>query len=140
MGSKKKQSLQLLQKENFWQRMIKHPNFFPLLCIATLTLGFIFRLYDTHLTAYNISKHDLGYVQGLTSTKLGSGHLGYIEYIARNEALPNFNPTSRWSFYNPPFFHICAAILLRVFTGLGIPEAQSWELVQYLPCISFFLR
>ena len=136
-ATKKKQPQPtLLQNENILTRIVKNPYFFPTLCVLTLVLGFIFRLYDTHLTAYNISKHDLGYTMGLTSNKLGSGHLGYIEYIARNEALPNFNPTTRWSFYNPPFFHICAAILLRVFTGLGIPEAESWELTQYLPCLA----
>ncbi|MBE6558140.1 MAG: glycosyltransferase family 39 protein [Ruminococcaceae bacterium] len=108
------------------------------ICFAIMALGFILRLYYTHLTAYNISKHDLGYVTGLSSEKLGSGHLGYIEYITREMALPNFNPTSRWSFYNPPFFHATAAVLLGFFHMLGIPDARAWELVQYLPCVAIF--
>lgn len=111
-------------------------DYIPLLCILAIAIGFILRLYYTHLTPYDVSKHDLGYVMGLDSDKLGSGHLGYIEYICRNGALPDFKPTTRWSFYNPPFFHATAAVCLKFFTVLGIPEAEAWELVQYLPCLA----
>jgi 4-amino-4-deoxy-L-arabinose transferase-like glycosyltransferase len=91
-----------------------------------------------HLTAYDVSKHDLGYVVGMEaeSGEIGAGHLGYIEYICKNRALPDFNPTFRWSFYNPPFFHVCAALCLRFWLMLEIPEAASWELVQYFPCLT----
>ena len=116
---------------------------FPLFCFLIIAAGFILRLYYTHLTAYNISKHDLGYITGLDASGYGSGHLGYIEYIAREKALPDFSPMSRWSFYNPPFFHTCAAVLLNFFHMLGIPASQAnpqaWELVQYLPCVSILL-
>lgn len=108
---------------------------FVWICFALMVLGCLLRLYDVHLTAYDISKHDLGYAVGMTSDKIGAGHIGYIEYICKHRALPNFNPTTRWSFYNPPFFHVCAALALRLWTMLGIPEAQAWELVQYLPCL-----
>ncbi|MBQ9779455.1 MAG: glycosyltransferase family 39 protein [Clostridia bacterium] len=131
-ASAKKTSVPLLDQ-------VKARDYFPLLCFIIIAAGFILRLYYTHLTPYNVSKHDLGYVTGLGSEKLGSGHLGYIEYIAREMALPNFNPTSRWSFYNPPFFHTCAAIVVGFFHMLGIPDAQAWELTQYLPCVAIFL-
>ncbi len=128
----------LLSKENAFTRLLNSPYFFPTLCIATLLLGLAFRLYYTHLTAYNISVHDLGSPAGLTSDKIKAGHLGYVEYIAKKEMLPNFDPRKYWSYYNPPFFHICAAILLRFFVGLGIPEAESWELLQYFSCAVIF--
>ncbi len=117
----------------------KNHDYFSLLCLFTIAVGFVLRLYYTHLTPFDVSKHDLGYVTGLASDKLGSGHLGYIEYICRKMALPNFNPTTRWSFYNPPFFHTCAALVLGIFHMLGIPDAQAWELTQYLPCVAIFL-
>lgn len=104
-------------------------------CFLMMAVGFLLRLFEVHLTAYNVSKHDLGYIVGLDSDKIGSGHLGYIEYICKNRALPDFKPTARWSFYNPPFFHVSAALCLRFWIMLGIPEAQSWELVQYFPCL-----
>lgn len=130
--SSKKSSAQLLNTA-------KSYDYFPLLCFLIIALGFIFRLYYTHLTPYDVSKHDLGYATGLDSEKLGSGHLGYIEYICREMALPNFKPTNRWSFYNPPFFHTTAAIVLGFFHMLGIPDAEAWELTQYLPCVAIFL-
>ncbi len=117
----------------------KADTYFIYFCWFVIGLGFLFRLYYTHLTPYNVSKHDLGYVMGLDSQKLGSGHLGYIEYIAREKALPNFSPLSRWSFYNPPFFHATAAVVLGLFHVLGIPDAEAWELTQYLPCVAIFL-
>lgn len=136
---KRQNAPKLLQKENFLTKMVKSENFFPMLCILTLALGFVFRLYYTHLTAYNISVHDLGSPAGLASNKIKAGHIGYVEYIAKNEALPNFDPRKYWSYYNPPFFHICAAIIFRAFVGLGIPEAQSWELLQYFSCGAIFV-
>ena len=132
----KKKSAQLL-------KAAKTYDYIPLFCFLIIAAGFILRLYYTHLTAYNISKHDLGYITGLDASNYGSGHLGYIEYIARKKALPDFSPMNRWSFYNPPFFHTCAAILLNFFHMLGIPatkaDPQAWELLQYLPCVIIFL-
>ena len=117
----------------------KTDEYFLFFCWFVIALGFLFRLYYTHLTPYNVSKHDLGYTTGLDSENLGSGHLGYIEYIAQEMALPNFSPLSRWSFYNPPLFHTAAAVVLGFFHMLGIPDAQAWELTQYLPCVAIFL-
>ncbi len=117
------------------RRREQRTQLFVWLCLAVMAFGFLLRLHDVHLTAYNISKHDLGYTVGLASERTGAGHLGYIEYICKHRALPDFNPTTLWSFYNPPFFHILASLCLRWWTMLGIPEAQSWELVQYLPCL-----
>ena len=109
--------------------------FWTVLAWSILLLGALLRFYLVHITPYNVSKHDLGYVMGIDSDKTGAGHLGYIEYICRNRALPDFNPTTRWSFYNPPAHHLLAATVLNFFLALGIPEGQSWELLQYLPAL-----
>ena len=107
------------------------------LCVALIALGFALRLYYNYLTPYNVSKHDLGYATGLHSGYIGSGHLGYIEHLARTGALPDFDPSTRWSFYNPPLFHILASVILGLFhfPGEGI-DTGAWELVQLLPAVA----
>jgi len=107
------------------------------LCVTLITLGFALRLYYNDLTPYNVSKHDLGYATGLHSGYVGSGHLGYIEHICRTGALPDFDPSTRWSFYNPPLFHILASVILGLFhfPGEGI-DTGAWELVQLLPSVA----
>lgn len=105
-------------------------------CIALLCAGFLLRLYYNYLTPYNVSAHDLGYATGLHSGKLGSGHLGYIEHLCRHASLPNFDPSLRWSFYNPPLFHVIASIILGLFhfSGEGI-DVGAWEIVHLLPAV-----
>lgn len=109
-------------------KIISHPKFFPALCILTLALGFIFRLYYTHITPYNISVHDTG------------GHVSYIKYIVKNKSIHTYDPVKApWAYYNPPFYHLTAAVLLRFFMGLGIPEVNAWELLHYYPCVVIFV-
>ncbi len=109
----------------------------PLFCVLLIAVGFLFRLYYNYLTPYDVSAHDLGYAVGLHESKLGSGHLGYIEHICRTGALPDFDPSTRWAFYNPPLFHICASILLGLFhaPGAGV-DTGAWEIVQLLPAFA----
>ena len=114
------------------------PWFISLLCILILLLGFAFRLSYVESTPYNVSKHDLGYGAGMDSERVGAGHLGYIEYIAKNGHLPDFDPTTKWSFYNPPFFHMTAAGALALFSAAGMEDDAAWEGVQYLPCLAIF--
>lgn len=112
---------------------------FFFLCFTCILIGTCFRFIHVYMTAFDVSKHDLGYIAGLDNTNVAPGHLGYIEYICKNLSLPDFNPTSKWSFYNPPFFHICAATVLKVATSLGAAEPLAWEIVQYLPAIFILL-
>ena len=134
-SSKSKSAVRILTDDEIAERKRKA---WTLATFLILILGILVRLYLVYKTPFDVSSHDVGYAGGMTSDKLGSGHIGYIEYICKNEALPNFNPTSRWSFYNPPAFHSAAAIFLRFGLSLGLPEAAAWEFVQYLPflCIA----
>ena len=113
--------------------------FWALATFSIMAIGCLVRLYLVYKTPYDVSTHDVGYAVGMNSDKLGSGHIGYIEYICKNRGLPDFDPTTRWSFYNPPAFHSAAAIFLRIGLSLGLPEQAAWEFVQYLPflCITF---
>lgn len=124
--AKNKTHPKLLTSENFFLKTVRHPRFFSVLCILTLVTGFVFRLYYTHITVYNITVHDTG------------GHLNYIKYIVTNKSIPNFDPTTKWCFYNPPFYYVCSAVVFRFLTGMGFPDAQAWELFQYFPCIVIF--
>ncbi len=135
LSRKKKGSLCVLTDDEIAERK-RRAWTFATLCI--LIIGCLVRLYLVYKTPHNVSAHDIGYAGGMKSDKLGSGHIGYIEYICKNRGLPDFNPTSRWSFYNPPAFHSAAAIFLRFALSLGLPEATAWEFVQYLPflCIT----
>ena len=40
---------------------------------------------------------------------LGTGHLGYIKYMAENWTVPD--PKSGWQFYQPPFYYILAGLV-----------------------------
>lgn len=127
----------LASKEKFLWRKPSREAVTLWLCVALIALGFLFRLYYCHLTPYDVSAHDLGYARGLHSKYLGSGHLGYIEYLAREGKLPDFDPSTRWSFYNPPLFHILASVILGLFhfPGDGI-DTGAWEIVQLLPAVA----
>ena len=60
------------------------------------------------------------------------GHFGYIEYILENRKLPDFNPTEKWCFTNPPLFYIISAIFIRFQNILGRMGYQAVENLQYL--------
>ncbi len=138
MGSTKSGKGEKASAKSIISAAVKSERFLPFICISVLVVGFILRLYYVHITPFDVSTHDLGYKVGYRSDTVGTGHLGYIEYICNNLQLPDFSPLERWSFYNPPFFHLTSAILLRFFIFLGIPYDASWELLQYYPCVTIF--
>ena len=75
-------------------------------------------------------QHDIGSFDG------EHGHLSYITYWYRNDMkLPDFNVTTRWQFYHPPLNHFLMAILMKVFTSLGMPLSQAQEAIQILPML-----
>jgi len=115
-----------------------HSKLYIYFSLAVVVLGLILRAYLVFATPYDVSTHDLGFLSSQSADGIGQGHLGYIEYICNSGALPNFSPVLRWSFYNPPAFHIAAALLLRIFLSFGFSLTLSFELVQYLPCICVF--
>ncbi len=60
------------------------------------------------------------------------GHLGYIEYILENHSLPNFNPTDKWCFTNPPLFYITSTLFVEFQNLIGRHEYQAIENLQFL--------
>lgn len=65
------------------------------------------------------------------------GHLGYIGYILENLKLPDFNPTEKWCFTNPPLFYILSAIFVKFQNLIGRDGYLAIENLQYLTM--FFL-
>lgn len=70
-----------------------------------------------------------------TTQKSGAGHAGYIEYIFHHGRLPDFDMRNVWSFYNPPFFHITAALWLR-FAVLFFDYPMACESIQVISLFS----
>lgn len=94
--------------------------------------SFIFRAYYVLLAPYDISYHDQGAFTDLESMESGNGHLGFIEYLYNNGHLPDFDPRQRWSFYNPPFFHILGALILKFTHTMGVPAPLCYESIQII--------
>lgn len=94
--------------------------------------SFMFQAFYVLMAPYNISRHDLGDFVNLDTMESGSGHLGYIEYLYNHKHLPNFDPRERWSFYNPPCFHILGAAILDITYHLGVPAPLCYESIQII--------
>lgn len=58
------------------------------------------------------------------------GHAAYIEYLLNNRSLPDFDPTTVWQFYHPPFHHSICAVWLKLLCTVGIPYDVACESVQ----------
>ena len=85
----------------------------------------ILRLVYVIRIPYNVNQHDAGDFTG--------GHIGYICYLfEHNWRLPDFNPTTVWSFYHPPLHHYLAAIVAKLSLVCGTDMAQAMENVQFL--------
>lgn len=58
------------------------------------------------------------------------GHAAYIEYLLNNRSLPDFDPTTVWQFYHPPFHHSICAVWLKILGTVGIPYDVACESIQ----------
>lgn len=65
----------------------------------------------------------------------GGGHLAYVVYIADHLALPP--PGSGWTFYHPPLYYVAAAAVWRWSQWLGLPGAESLQLLALLLWLVF---
>lgn len=70
---------------------------------------------DTHWTVrnYDVLRYD------------GSGHLGYVGYVAHHLALPPLN--EGWEYFQPPLYYIVAAAMWRWAECLGLPPAEALQ-------------
>ncbi len=94
--------------------------------ILLFTIGaLILRLVYVMRIPYTLNQHDAG--------DFTSGHIGYIFYLLEhNWRLPDFNPTTVWSFYHPPIHHYVAAIVAKISMLFGADKAMAMENVQLL--------
>lgn len=94
--------------------------------ILIMAAGFLIRLSYV-LAVPNVSmQHDV--------SKLGSGrgHLGYIEYLYNNKALPDFDVRTVYQFYHPPLHHTLSAIWVGIQQLIGIDYGSAFENIQLL--------
>lgn len=96
------------------------------LLVILFVAGFLLRLTYVLYTVYSVRQHDVS-LFGKTS-----GHAGYIEYLYKNMALPDFDVRTRWQFYHPPLHHAIAAIWMRFLVSFGVSYSHACESVQIL--------
>jgi len=65
----------------------------------------------------------------------GIGQAALIEYLMEKGALPDFDPTTRWGFFQPLLHHIVAAVLLKVNLLRGMNYDAACETIQILTFI-----
>lgn len=96
------------------------------LIFLLLTISAVFlRLVYVIRIPYTVNQHDAG--------DFTAGHVGYICYLVEhNWKLPDFNPTTIWSFYHPPLHHYLAAVVAKLSLVFGTDMAQAMENVQFL--------
>ena len=103
---------------------------FTSLCI--IVLGAIIRLIYVLNTSVYERSHDVGAYSTLTDSIVNPGHLGYIEYIAKFNHLPDFDPFAIFSYYHPPLHHILSAIVVKISSFFTDSVDACFENVQLL--------
>ncbi len=94
-----------------------------LLLMAALAM----RIFYVVMTQAHLYQNDTGTLL----SPLG-GHLGYVRHFLDNHALPDFDPTTRHQFYQPPLYHIIAAVWTKAHTLFGVPLEAADEKLQVL--------
>lgn len=106
------------------------------LVFGTLS-AFFLRLNYVIYTPHWIRQHD---VIGFGNEE---GQAAYIEWFLHERRLPDFDPVTRWGFFQPPLHHIISAVFIGIQTFFGKNYNAACENVQYLTlfysmCILFF--
>ncbi|MCI8308248.1 MAG: glycosyltransferase family 39 protein [Lachnospiraceae bacterium] len=92
--------------------------------------GFLLRAFYVLTSSHDVTIHDIGSFCGFDTEESGDGHFGYIEYIFKNHQLPDFDPRTRWSFYQPPGFYIAASIVLGITRLFHVEAPLCYESLQ----------
>lgn len=96
-------------------------------------ISFVMRMLYVIGTVFDCAPHDLFFMKN--DGTIGNGHLGYIEYLYNYRHLPDFDPTLRWSFYNPPLHHIISAFFYGINRSFGLDSDSALEVLQFMPLI-----
>ena len=101
--------------------------------VCLLVAGVFIKCYYIDYTETWVRQHD---VIGFGAEE---GHAAYIEYILVNRHLPDFDPTTKWAFFQPPLHHIISAVVLGALYKSGVNEGVAQEITQVPTCIYMIL-
>lgn len=57
------------------------------------------------------------------------GHIGYVQWVADNVALPA--PNEGWTYYHPPLYYMAGAAVLRWAEWLSLPGPESLQALSF---------
>ena len=101
-------------------------NLIVLMVAAGIILRFVYIMY----TDSGERQHDVGYFNWTW------GHANYIEYWYNNGLrLPDFDVRTIWQYYHPPLHHWLMALLLWIYTQLGVDYDTACQGLQILPML-----
>ena len=100
---------------------------YSVVCAVVFVITVLLRIYYVIMTKYTFLQHDSW---GLDAT---AGHVVYIFRLADNGLrLLDVDPTSLWSFYNPPLSYYLGAAWVCAGRAFGLADAQAAESLQWL--------
>lgn len=92
-----------------------------------MVLSFGIKICYVLYTSMYTRQNDVGSFDG------ESGHAGYIEYILTQRDLPDFDPRTRFQFYQPPLHHTVSAVWIYICEEVfGVSRNYSRESLQML--------
>ena len=100
---------------------------YSVVCAVVFVITLLLRIYYVIMTKYTFLQHDSW---GLDAT---AGHVAYVFRLADNGLrLLDVDPTSLWSFYNPPLSYYLGAAWVCAGRAFGLADAQAAESLQWL--------
>lgn len=106
---------------------VKHREMTEDSILVLLMTALAMRIFYVVMTQAHIYQNDIGVLW----SSLG-GHLGYVRYLIDNRALPDFDPTTRHQFYQPPLYYIITALWVKLHALMGIQIEATDENIQVL--------
>ena len=100
---------------------------YSVVCAVVFVITVLLRIYYVIMTKYTFLQHDSWGLDAM------AGHVVYIFRLADNGLrLLDVDPTSLWSFYNPPLSYYLGAAWVCAGRAFGLADAQAAESLQWL--------
>lgn len=80
--------------------------------VVAVVLSCVLHVWLSLTVGPGVSWHDIGTLADIAEGGINEGHFGYIQYLLTYRQLPDFDPSTVWSYYNPPLYHIVCAVLI----------------------------